>query len=301
MRRLFKTGRFPVPSDFNGEEYLELHSDVRAEGMDPRRHYARFGASEGRAYKVEERALSDAELIMGRPSMLDASFHQNPETKRPVFSGHMKIWEWVRENASAPGFRVLEIGSRSVISDALWRNVIPDCAYTGFDVRDGRNVDVIGDAHRLSEYFEPGSFDLVMSFAVLEHVAMPWIVAEEISKVLDVGGLVCLETTFSFSEHELPWHFFQFNNRALETLFCPELGFELIDSGLDSPIVGRFSYQAAEYLRGTPVIDLYCHSSLIARKVSPGAVSPSGAAFDWRQVASRIARESMYPAGSGMA
>jgi hypothetical protein len=164
-------------------------------------------------------------------------------------------------------FRVLEIGSRSVVSDALWKSVIPDCDYIGFDILGGKNVDVIGDAHRLSKYFKPQSFDLVISFAVFEHLAMPWLVAEEISRVLDIGGHACIETHFSFSEHELPWHFFQFNNRALELLFCKELGFEIIDSGLDNPIVGRFSQYSADYLRGKLVPDLYCHSSIIVKKI----------------------------------
>ncbi len=38
---------------------------------------------------------------------------------------------------------------------------------------DGENVDLVIDAHRLSEYFDKESFDLVISFAVFEHLAMP--------------------------------------------------------------------------------------------------------------------------------
>jgi hypothetical protein len=137
----------------------------------------------------------------------------------------------------------------------------------------------------------------VISFAVLEHIAMPWILAEEISKVLAVNGHVCIETHFSYSEHELPWHFFQFNSNALEVLFCPELGFEIVDSGLDTPMVGRFSHYAAEYLRGKLVYNLFCHSSLIAKKITDKDTKQN---FDWRQVSARIALESMYPEDSGM-
>jgi hypothetical protein len=140
---------------------------------------------------------------------------------------------------------------------------------------------------------------MVISFAVFEHLAMPWIVAEEIAKVLALGGHVCVETHFSYSEHELPWHFFQFNNRALEMLFCPELGFEVIDSGLDSPIVGRFSQFAPDYLRGREVPDLYCHSSIIAKKTSARRADPTEGTFDWRSVLRRITTETSYPSDSG--
>jgi len=125
---------------------------------------------------------------------------------------------------------------------------------------------------------------------------MPWVVAEEISKVLKVGGHAVIETHFSFSEHEQPWHYFQFNSHALEILFCKELGFDVIDSGLDTPIVARFAHDAPDYLRGQSVVDLYCHSSIIVKKVR----SSLGDAFSWRHIASRITSESSYPIESDL-
>jgi len=240
-----------------------------------------------------------ARLITGQPSRLDGNFHNNSLTKRSTLAGHGQIWEWIRQVANSPDCRVLEIGSRAVVSNSLWRNFIPVATYTGFDVLPGPNVDVVGDVHRLSDYFEPDSFDLIISFAVFEHLAAPWIAAEEISKVLAVGGQVCIETHFSFSEHELPWHFFQFNSTALEALFCEELGFSIVDSGLDSPMVARFSQFAPKYLRGHPVRDLYCHSSVIAQKDSGGHWEKSSEPFDWRRVTNRIASESSYPTSDG--
>jgi hypothetical protein len=288
-----------VPADFDGEEYLSLHPDVRAAGVDPYAHYVRYGAQEGRAYTAAPQP-PEPQFTVGTPSDDDGRFHRNPGTKRSTIARHTHIWEWIRAHAGAPGLRVLEIGSRAVVSDSLWKTVIPQAAYVGFDVHDGHNVDVVGDAHRLSDYFAEESFDMVISFAVFEHLAMPWIVAEEIAKVLAPGGHLCVETHFTYSEHELPWHFFQFNNRALETLFCPELGFEVIDSGLDSPIVGRFSHFAAEYLRGREVTDLYCHSSIIAKKVSSSRAGGGNAeAFDWRSVLRRITTETSYPSDPG--
>jgi hypothetical protein len=70
---------------------------------------------------------------------------------------------------------------------------------------------------------------------------MPWIVATEIAKLLKVGGVVFVETHFSFSSHERPWHFFQFSDMALKTLFSSALGFECIEAGMSNPLVGRFS------------------------------------------------------------
>ena len=72
----------------------------------------------------------------------------------------------------------------------------------------GPNVDIVGDAHRLSSYFDEAEpFDLIYSSAVFEHLAMPWVVAGEIAKLLKVGGCVFVETHFSFTSHERSWHF----------------------------------------------------------------------------------------------
>ncbi|PWU21359.1 MAG: methyltransferase type 11 [Bdellovibrio sp.] len=279
-----------LPSDFDPNIYLELNADLKNAGVDPIKHYLEFGKIEGRVYNA----------VAGVPSDLDYQLHKNEKTKRPKFAKHETIWEWIQKNANQPGLRVLEIGSRSVISDALWKKAIPGCDYTGFDALAGKNVDVVGDIHRLSDYFSESSFDLVLSFAVFEHLAMPWIAVEEISKVLATNGHVVIETHFSYSEHELPWHFFQFNSNALEVMFCPELGFEIIDSGLDTPIVGRFSKAAAPYIRGQLVRDLYCHSSLIAKKSISSPKESSDQSFNWRKIIGRISRETMYPIDSDM-
>ena len=185
-----------------------------------------------------------------------------------VFS-HATFWQQVLSIGNHPGLRVLEVGSRAVTAQGKGprgRERFDQAEYIGFDYYPGKNVDVVGDAHNLSSYFA-APFDLILSFAVFEHFAMPWIVAVEMAKCLKVGGVVAVETHFSFSSHERPWHFFQFSDMALRTLFSPALGFQCLEAGLSNPIVGRFSSLADPYLRGRPVTGLYCHSEILARKV----------------------------------
>ena len=279
-----------IPDDFDPVAYLEYNPDLVDAGVDPFRHFREFGRAENRIYKH----------LAGKCSSQDYLLHSNPETQRPKFIDHEHIWTWLSENFNREGLKVLEIGSRAVSSDSLWSKALPKVDYVGFDVLPGRNVDVVGDVHFLSEYFSENSFDLVISFAVFEHVALPWIAAEEITKVLKIGGFVALETHFSFSEHELPWHFFQFNSRALEVLFSNQFCYEKIDSGMSTPIVGRFSNQAAPYLRGKIVRDLYCHSYFAGRKVRNPFVEKDASAH-WRDVASSISKNTSYPMESDLA
>lgn len=213
-----------------------------------------------------------------------------PDVPGPTaLTAHATFADRVVEAGDKPGFRILEIGSREVAGGPPMRGRLAHADYLGFDYHAGSNVDVIGDAHRLSELVN-GQFDVVYSTAVFEHLAMPWVVAEEIAKVLKPGGLVFIETHFSFSSHERPWHFFQFSDMGLRALFSPALGFECVEAAMQNPIVGRFSAFADVYLRFQPVRALYCHANIVARKVRdvPG--------FNWRDAGvEAVTSETRYP------
>ena len=185
-----------------------------------------------------------------------------------TIAGHLTKLEYLADNFNKKGMRVLEIGSREVTGPSQAREIFDKAEYVGFDYYPGKNVDMVGDAHKLSEYFQNDEkFDLIYSFACFEHFAMPWIVALEIPKVLKVGGTLLIETHFSYSSHERPWHFFQFSDMALKLLFSKDLGFECIEAGMSNPMIGRFSSLADEYLRNQPIPGLYCHSNYLGRKI----------------------------------
>lgn len=134
--------------------------------------------------------------------------------------------------------RVLEIGSRVVSPGSQSkRELFPNAAsYVGFDYYPDANTDVVGDAHELSKYFPGQKFDAIFSLAVLEHIAMPWILAREISKLLDIGGVTCHVSVHSWPLHETPWDFWRFSDEGLKVLFSPPLGFKTVKAGLFEPV-----------------------------------------------------------------
>jgi SAM-dependent methyltransferase len=214
-----------------------------------------------------------------------------PDVPTPRILAHEKWQKYLYEIGNKPGMSVLEIGSREVTGPSNARKEFAKAEYIGFDYYPGGNVDVVGDAHRLSSYFEGREqFDIVYSKACLEHFAMPWIVATEIAKVLKVGGLVLVETHFSFSSHERPWHFFQFSDMALRVLFSEALGFECLEAGMSNSIAGRYSSLADPDLRNRPIGGLYAHSAYLGRKVREVKD------FDWGHIdLARIVGETAYP------
>jgi len=214
----------------------------------------------------------------------------NPAIGKPSQTSHEDWIDYLSDNFNKPGLRVLEVGSR-VVTGSNHRNKFDKTEYVGFDFHPGDNVDIVGDAHKLSSYFdEHEQFDLIFSSAVFEHLHMPWVCAYEIHKMLNVGGVVFIETHFSFGSHERPWHFYQFSDMGLRALFNDAMGFDLIESGLSNPMFGYFSHRAAPYLRYLPITELYCHSEILCQK------REHIANFSWDSVAiDNIVEGTRYP------
>lgn len=173
--------------------------------------------------------------------------------------------DYLKKLCDKEGADVLEVGSRLVTGD-YYRCLFEKANYVGFDIYPGENVDVVGDAHELSSYFDK-KFDLIFSSAVFEHLAMPWKVSTEMIKLLKPNGYIFIETHYSYASHERPWHFFQYSENALDVLFPRKFGMECLKKGCCNLLEGRFSYQASDYLRGKIVPGLYCHSEYLGKKV----------------------------------
>jgi hypothetical protein len=129
------------------------------------------------------------------------------------------------------------------------------------------NTDVVGDAHRLSSYFPGRRFDAVFSLSVLEHLAMPWVVAAEINKVLRPGGLTFHLTHFMFPLHEQPADFWRFTDAGLRSLFSPIVGFEEAETEFYKP-ASLHPHDRAPELLHLPSQPAFIQVAVLARKVA---------------------------------
>lgn len=214
-----------------------------------------------KVYEISEQLMAEG---IGNYSIAAEYFeHGDVYTDPDICHGNWPLY--LKQLCDKPGYEILEVGAREVTGD-YFRHFFEVANYTGFDYYDGKNVDVIGDVHKLSTYFDK-KFDLIFSSAVFEHLAMPWQASLEIIKLLKPGGHVFIETHYSYSSHARPWHFFQFSENALEVLFSSKFGMRCVKKGCSNLVEGRFSDTASEYLRGRLVRGIYCHSEYLGKKV----------------------------------
>jgi len=117
--------------------------------------------------------------------------------------------------------RILEIGTRRWGPNPTHHKALfPEFSeYIMTDIQEGIDVDVVSDAHQLSEVFGKNSFDVIWSSSTWEHLHSPWIAANEVLEVLKPGGLFFIQTHFQFPEHGYPFDYFRFSREALEHIF----------------------------------------------------------------------------------
>ena len=206
-------------------------------------------------------------LADGQEAELDGAVQQG-------LSQHRFGWLWVaflEALRERPSGRVLELGSRGE-GGMIYRAALPPAwDYVGFDIVEGPNVDVVGDAHQLASFVEPESFDALFSIATFEHLAMPWKVAVEINKVLKPGGLAVLVSHQCWPIHEQPWDFWRFSTWAWQTMFNAASGFEVVEAAMGEPamvVPDLLHPVTAGVARGTS----YLGSAALVRKVGPTAL-----------------------------
>lgn len=150
-----------------------------------------------------------------------------PDLKDPVAPVVARFFDMLRE---APPGHIVEIGSRNRTGNMQSGHLPPGWRYTGFDIVPGENVDIVGDAHAASSFLPHGAFDAVMSFAVFEHLLMPWKAVVEMNRILRVGAFGLIAAPQTWPLHEEPCDYFRFSGHAWKALLNRATGFELLEA-----------------------------------------------------------------------
>lgn len=94
--------------------------------------------------------------------------------------------------------------------------------YTNIDIRDSERVPtIVMDVCKPVDTGFHDRFDFILSHWVFEHLAAPWITAQNIVRMLKPGGLSVTVTVFAWRYHPVPEDYWRFTPAALSSIFEP--------------------------------------------------------------------------------
>jgi SAM-dependent methyltransferase len=125
-----------------------------------------------------------------------------------------------------------------------YRNVV------NFEVVDYPSTDVLGVGQMLP--FADGSFDVVFSFAVLEHVRDPFLCAKELVRVLKPGGRLFGAVPFLQPYHGYPDHYYNMTTSGLANLFADSMTIDEVGQPQSALPIYALSWILSEYAAGLP-------------------------------------------------
>ena len=132
---------------------------------------------------------------------------------------------------------VLEIGSKNYGSTSSLRDYYTTNEYIGVDLEDGDGVDMVLDLESGIGELHEEHFQLGVCCSVLEHVARPWIMSENITRLIAKGGYLFMSVPWVWRFHAYPDDFYRFSYRGIEALF-PE--FEWSNLYYSTNVPGEF-------------------------------------------------------------
>lgn len=151
------------------------------------------------------RGAENATSVDGVLSFIGATTQVGPVSAHPYNQSALRLLRAVE----ATGGMALDCGAgqRDYLADHLIQ----------IDVMPYPNIDVLCDAQALP--FADDSFELMLSFAVMEHIPNPFLAASEMMRVLKPGGAIYVDVPQIAVEHGYPSHYFNMTRFGLRKLF----------------------------------------------------------------------------------
>lgn len=164
---------------------------------------------------------------------------------------HQSVQDFLKRSLTkqeVAGKSVVEVGSRIVSGSP--RDIISWLApgvYVGVDMIDGKGVDLVLPAEKLSTRFE--SVDIVIATELLEHIEFWQIAVTQMKQIVAPGGLILVTARApGFPYHPHPGDYWRFTIEDFRTIFAD---FEVLaleqDPQIDHPGVFLKARKPAQY------------------------------------------------------
>ena len=124
----------------------------------------------------------------------------------------------------------IRANGRSNSSHDTIKNDIKNLNYTHTDVVKNPLLETVVWDFESKSPFSDNSFDVVFSNQSLEHTKKPWIICDEIKRIMRKGGIVYIRVPWSWRHHPAPIDYWRFSPECLVNLFD---GYEVIEANFD--------------------------------------------------------------------
>ena len=120
--------------------------------------------------------------------------------------------KYFRDKYLVSGMTVLDVGSKRWKNQPSYRRVLePMCKYTGMDIEQGKNVDIVGYKNLT------GVWNVVVSGQAMEHVNRPWDWLKNLTKYFE--KYICIIAPNTCSEHRYPIDTYRYFPDGMRDLF----------------------------------------------------------------------------------
>lgn len=262
-----------IPSNATFEEsaYLAANPDVAAAVAagafrSGRRHFEKHGRAEGRRQRVP--APRDALARIGAIRAAKLAALEPLLTRRPIAitpsgaldfletSERARIGMTDEDPISENGYddetnALIEVAEGGLVLDVgAGRRPVYFGNVVNYEIACYDTTDVVGPADNLP--FADGTFDGVLSIAVLEHVQDPFRCAAELVRVLKPGAWLKCCVPFLQPLHGFPHHYFNMTHEGLRLLFEPRLRIERQEVIPSTHPVWALAWQLRVWANGLP-------------------------------------------------
>jgi SAM-dependent methyltransferase len=139
--------------------------------------------------------------------------------------GDLNQLDFVRRNAPQFHGPYLEVGSKDYGNTQDLRSLFAaQDRYIGVDLEEGPGVDVVldltGPLETIEERLGPVRFGTIFCLSVLEHCQQPFKMAENLTRLLRPGGVVCISAPFAWEYHSYPSDYWRFTHHGIQRLFA---------------------------------------------------------------------------------
>lgn len=137
----------------------------------------------------------------------------------------------------------LEIGSKDYGSTQDLRSLFAsDNKYIGIDIEQGKGVDLTVDLtqefNKIDEVLSRGRFGTIICLSVLEHCEQPFVMADNITRLLRDGGHLVISVPFAWQFHGYPSDYWRFTHEGIKKLF-PQIRFYDISARATTTKIGE--------------------------------------------------------------